>query len=199
VNLFTEQFSPTGDRTTLTFVNPNPGPDLIDITGFSGGSVGSSEGLTGDLGSAMAQQFALSAPGTVSHLALHLHLIGDPVGTIAVSLHENRVVGGVDEPGDLIERADGILSRIIPHGAPEYTTFRLFTPVALLASTYWIVVAGNPTYSSSSDDDNQVVWTKEAGGYSSPRSKTTQDLIPVAGSLWVADAGEHHYFKVVGS
>lgn len=196
VNMFTAQFSPTGDETTLTFINPNPGPDLIDITGFSGGSVGSSEGLPGDLGSAMAQQFELSGAGAVSHLELHLHRIGDPLGTIAVSIHEDNA----GKPGDLIERADGILARKLPSGVPEHTTFRLFTVVNLLGSTpYWIVVAGDPTYSLSSDNENQIVWTKETGGYPYPRAKTTPGLIPVAGSLWVTDAGEHHYFRVIGS
>ncbi|KKN72777.1 hypothetical protein LCGC14_0407440 [marine sediment metagenome] len=196
VNFFTSQFSPTGDEMELSFTNPNPGPDLIDITGFSGGSVGSSEGLIGGLGSAMAQQFELAAPGTVSYLELHLHRIGDPVGGIAVSLHEDN--GG--KPGDLIERADGIQTRLIPSGVPKYTNFRLFTPVALAASTpYWIVVAGNSTYSLEAGPQDQVVWTKEAGGYLYPRSKTTEDLLPVAGSLWVTDAGEHHYFRVIGS
>ena len=150
----------------------------------------------------MAQQFELSEPGSISHLELHLHRIGDPVGTLAISLHEDN--GG--KPGNLIERADGVLARNIPSGVPEYTTFRLFTPVDLLSATpYWIVVAGNPVYAQGlpphlpADADNQVIWTKEAGGYSFPRAKTTQDLIPVAGSMWVTNAGEHHYFKVVGS
>jgi hypothetical protein len=144
----------------------------------------------------MAQQFELSAPGTVSYLELHLHRIGDPVGGIAVSIHED--VGG--QPGDLIERADGIQTRLIPSGVPKYTNFRLFTPVVLAAATpYWIVVAGNPTYSDASDPQNQVVWTKEAGGYPFPRAKTTEDLLPVLGSLWVLNAGEHHYFRVIGS
>ncbi len=195
VNLFTSQFSPTGDTLALTFTNPNPGPDLIDITGFSGGSVGFSEGLTGDLGSALAQQFELSAPGTVSYLELHLHRIGDPVGGVAVSIHEDAS----GKPGDLIARADGLQTRLIPSGVPKYTNFRLFTPAALAVSTYWIVVAGNSTYSDGSDAQNQVVWTKETGVGILPRAKTTDGLVPVAGSFWVTDTGEHHYFRVIGS
>jgi hypothetical protein len=365
VNLFTRQFSPTGDELSLAFTNPNPGPDLIDITGFSGGSVGFAEGLVGDLGTSVAQQFELSEPGSVSFLELHLHRIGDPVGSISASIHEDNA----GKPGNLIESAEGVLARKIPSGIPKYTVFRMFTPVALDASTpYWIVVSGNETYSNGIplyrsgfdeqfppfqsyalnfgnptwtwigaeagnggvtpnersitveappgheqgvilanplnlfdftnyellltlsnqvasgglfptasgavyiqwyDDaltflgrtavsltnpnndslvidmagplfdplpgatkfgflfsaftntgaftleeieirekntlslppgpENQIVWTKETGGYSYPRAKTTADLVPVNGTRWVTNAGEHHYFKVIGS
>jgi hypothetical protein len=201
VNVFSSQFSPTGDRNTLGFTNPNAGPDLIDITGFSGGSVGLMEGLTGVSGSAIAQQFELSAGGAARFLELHLHRIGDPVGAIAVSLHEDNS----GQPGNLIERAEAVLSRDIAFGVPNYAIFRLFTAVALSGSTpYWIVVSGNPTYVNglpemAADSDNQIIWTKKVGGYSFPRAETTPGLVPQAGSLWIVAAGEHHYFKIIGA
>lgn len=199
VNAFTSQFSPTGDKSTLGFVNTNPGPDLIDITGFSGGSVGFSQGLLGVAGSALAQQFQLAAPGTVQFIELHLHRIGDPVGSIFVSVHAD--LGG--KPGALIERTEAILSRNVPTGIPDYSIFKLFSSAALLSGTpYWIVISGDAVYTNglpASDANNQIIWTKETGGYPYPRATTTPGLVPVGGSLWLTNAGEHHYFKVIGS
>jgi len=199
VNAFTSQFSPTGDKNTLGFVNTNPGPDLIDITGFSGGSVGFSEGLLGVSGSALGQQFELSAAGTVRFLELHLHRIGDPVGSIFVSIHDDAS----GKPGSLLGRTEAILSRDVPTGVPDYSIFRLFSSVALSGTTpYWVVISGDATYTNglpAAGADNQIVWTKETGGYTYPRASTTPGLIPIGGSLWETNAVEHHYFKIIGS
>jgi hypothetical protein len=203
VNVFTSQFSPTGDRKILSISNPNPEPDLIDITSFAGGTVGYSEPLLGVLGSALAQQFQLSGASTAQFLELHLHRVGDPVGGIAASIHADNS----GRPGDLIERAEGLLARDVPSGAPEYTVFRLFTATALLAATpYWIVVSGNPIYVngigalSGADAENHIVWSKEVGGYSYPRAETTTGLVFQAPTgFWTVSATEHHYFKITGS
>jgi hypothetical protein len=143
VNVFSKQFSPTGDRKTLTFSNPNSGPDLLDFTTFSGGTSGLNEPLLGGLGTSLAQQFTTGVAQTVRFLELWLYRIGDPVGSVTVSIHEDNG----DKPGDLIERAEDILATEILDGTPNYTVFRMNEDVSLLAATkYWIVVSGNPVY-----------------------------------------------------
>lgn len=145
VNVFSKQFSPTGDRKVLTFSNSNPGPDLIDFTSFSGGTSGLNEPLLGGLGSSLAQQFTTGAAQTVRFLELYLYRVGDPVGSIAVSIHEHNSVTG--SPGALIERAEDVLALDILDGTPDYSVFRLLSDVSLEAATdYWIVVSGDPVY-----------------------------------------------------
>jgi hypothetical protein len=197
VNVFSKQFSPTGDRKTLAFLNSNPGPDLIDITGFSGGTSGSNEALLGVLGSALAQQFTTSGAQTARFLELYLYRVGDPLGSITVALHEDD--GG--KPGDLIERAENVLAVDILDGTPDYTIFRLNSEVVLTAATnYWILVSGNPAYSVAEDGENHVIWAKQAGGFTNPRARTKPGLV-FSGTegFWDVEAGEHHYFKVIGS
>jgi len=143
VNIFSKQFSPTGNKRTINLVNPNPYSDLIDFTGFSGGTLGFSERLLGIPGSALAQQFTSAGPLTARFLEIFLYRVGDPVGSITASIHEDDS----GKPGTLLERAENVIARNITDGIPGYTLFRLLDDINLSAATdYWIVVSGNPEY-----------------------------------------------------
>jgi hypothetical protein len=113
------------------------------------------------------------------------------VGQNAVSL----TVPGVDE---LVLDMAGVLFNPPPGATKFGFLITAFAPAGTLTLDN-IEIREKNTRSIPADPQNQIVWTKETGGYSYPRSKTTDDLIPVAGSFWVTDAGEHHYFRVIGS
>lgn len=190
LDVFSKQFSSTGDRNTLSFSNPNPGPDLIDVTSFAGGLEGQVTRLLND-NIAIAQQFSVGGgPATLRFVELFLHRIGDPSGSLYAAIHEDDS----GEPGKFIARSYSKFADSLASEIPDYEIFR-FDSLSLTPGDYWIVLSGTPAYEASADSDNHVVWARQSGGGSLP-SAITDGVF--AGTFWTLQPGIHHYFKAIG-
>jgi len=204
VNIFSRQFSPSGDNRNIAFTNPNGTSDLLDFTGFSGGTSGLHEKLLGLPGFSLAQQFTASSNFSPNLVELFLHRVGKTIGTLTVSIHEDN--SGV--PGNLLVRSDGVLSSRITDSVPNYTVFKLLREINLISSNnYWIVLSGDTLYFEGltspatlkgADEENHIIWSKQQGGFSRPRANTDSSLSFGASGFWSISSGEHHYFKVIG-
>ena len=204
VNVFSKEFSPAGNERNLKLENPNGSLDLIDFTGFSGGTVGLHEKLIGVPGFSLAQRFTSSTQISPKFIELFLYRIGEPAGELTVSIHEDRF----GRPGRLLARTEDVTVYLITNGIPNYTIFNVLGTLNLTSSTnYWILLSGNSIYFEGltspvtlkkADIKNHIIWSKQVGGFSNPRAKTDPNLIFKPSGFWDVEPNEHHYFRIIG-
>jgi hypothetical protein len=202
VDVFSPQFSTTGDRNTLEFA-PDPSnpyvPDLISVTSFAGGLEGQNTRLGGGTGNlAIAQQFEVTGgSATLRFAELFLHRIGSPAGSLMATIHADNPLDPLagTAPGILLSQATDRFASDITDGVPNYELFH-FGDEVLAPGIYWIQISGDAAYEASNDAENHVIWGMSSVGSILPSA--VADGTFTSGSLWAVSGGIHHFFKVIG-
>ncbi len=201
LDVFSKEFSTTGDRNDLSFT-PDPAnpvtPDLISSTSFSGGLEGQNTRLGGGTGNlAIAQQFKVTgSSATLRFVELFLHRLGTPSGSLNVAIHEDSITDPAGTaPGLLVAGAADKFAVEITDGIPNYEIFR-FDGTLLTPGTYWIVISGDTVYEATNDAENHIIWAMSSTGSSLDSATTDSNF--TGGSFWVVTSLIHHFFKAIG-